>query len=54
MIKKQVKLNKKSLSRRLIQLIISDEDINFSESFNLTANNKHELVQKIKIEKKND
>ena len=40
MIKKQVKL-KKTLFRRLIKLITSDNDINFSESFNLAANKKH-------------
>ena len=42
MIRKQVKLKNKTLSRRLIKLITSDEDINFRESFNLAANKKHE------------
>ena len=41
MIKKQVKLKNKTLFRRLIKLVTSDEDINFSESFNLAANKKH-------------
>ena len=44
--KKQVKLKKKTLFRRLIKLITSDEDINFRESFNLVANKKHEGCQK--------
>ena len=42
MIRKQVKLKNKTLFRRLIKLITSDEDINFRESFNLAANKKHE------------
>ena len=42
MIRKQIKLKKKTLLRRLIRLITSDEDINFGESFNLEANKKHE------------
>ena len=42
MIRTQVKLKKKTLFRRLIKLITSDEDINFSESFYLAANKKHE------------
>ena len=42
MIRKQVKLKNKTLFRRLIKLITSDEDINFRESFNLVANKKHE------------
>ena len=50
--KKQVKSKKKTLFRRLIKLITSDEDINFWESFNLAANKQHERCQKIKIEKK--
>ena len=54
MIRKQVKLKKKSLFRRLIKLITSDEDINFGVSFNLAANKQHGVVRKIKIEKKND
>ena len=33
---------KKTLFRRLIKLITSDEDINFRESFNLAANKEHE------------
>ena len=46
-VRKQVKL-KKSLFRKLIKLITSDEDINFSESFNLSANKKHERCPKNK------
>ena len=42
MIRKQVKLEKKSLFERLIKLITSDEDMNFKNSFNLAANKKHE------------
>ena len=42
MIRKHVKLKKKTLFRRLIKLITSDEDINFRESFNVAANKKHE------------
>ena len=42
MIRKQVKLKKTTLFRRLIKLITCDEDINFSESFNLAAKRKHE------------
>ena len=42
MIRKQVKLKDKTLLRRLINLITSDEDINFRKSFNLAANKKHE------------
>ena len=54
-LRKQVKFKKKSLFRRLIKLIASDEDIiNFSESFNLAANKKHERCPKNQIEKKND
>ena len=45
-IKKQIKLKKKSLFKRLIKLISSDEDMNFSESFNLAANEKHERCPK--------
>ena len=41
MIRKQVKLKKKSFFRSLIKLIISEEDINFSERYNLAANKKH-------------
>ena len=44
-IRKQVKL-KKTLFRRLITHITSDEDINFRESLNLTANKKHERCPK--------
>ena len=54
MIRKQVKLKKKTLFRRLIKLITFDEDINFSKSFNLAANKSTKVVRKIKIEKKND
>ena len=43
---KQVKLKKKCLFRRFIRLITSEEDINFSESFNLEANKKHKLCPK--------
>ena len=46
MVKKQVKLKKKTLYRRLITHVTSDEDINFSESFNLAANKKHERCPK--------
>ena len=46
MIRKQVKFKKKSLFRRLIKLITSEEDINFSESFNLAAKKKHERCLK--------
>ena len=46
MIRKQVKLKKKTLFRRLITHITSDEDINFRESFNLAANKKHECCPK--------
>ena len=42
MIRKQVKLKNKTLFRRLIKLITSDEALNFRESFNLAANKKHE------------
>ena len=42
MIRKHVKLKKKTSFRRLIKLITSDEDINFRESFNVAANKKHE------------
>ena len=42
MMGKQVKLKNKTLFRRLIKLITSDEDINLRESFNLAANKKHE------------
>ena len=46
MMRKQVKLKNKTLFRRLIKLITSDEDINFRESFNLAANKKHERCPK--------
>ena len=46
LIRKQVKLKKKPLFRRLIKLITSDKDINFSDSFNLAANKKHEHCPK--------
>ena len=52
MIRKQVNLKKKSLFRRLIKLIISDENINFSESCNLAANKKHERCTKNQNRKK--
>ena len=42
MIRKHVKLKKKTLFRRLIKFITSDEDINFRESFNLAASKMHE------------
>ena len=45
-LRKQVKLKKKALFRRLIKLSTSDEAINFSESFNLAANKKHERYRK--------
>ena len=54
MIREQVKLKNKTLFRRLITHITSDEDINFRESVNLAANKKHEVVRKIKIEQKNN
>ena len=41
-IRKQVKLKNKTLFRRLIKLITSEEDTDFSESCNLAANRKHE------------
>ena len=46
MIRKQVKLKKKTLFRRLITHITSDEDTNFRDSFNLAANKKHERCPK--------
>ena len=46
MIRKQVKLKKKTLFRRLITHITSDEDINFRKSFNLAANKQHERCPK--------
>ena len=46
MIRKQVKLKKKTFFRRLITHITSDEDINFRKSFNLAANKKHERCPK--------
>ena len=46
MIRKQVKLKKKTLFRRLITHITSDKDINFRESFKLAANKKHERCPK--------
>ena len=46
MIRKQVKLKNKTLFRRLIKLITSDEDTKFRESFNLPANKKHEGCSK--------
>ena len=42
MIRKQVKLKNKTLFRKSIKLVTSDEDINFRESFNLAAKKKHE------------
>ena len=45
-IRKQVKLKKKSLFRRLIKLITSDKDVNFREGFNVAANKKHERCLK--------
>ena len=44
--KKAGKIKEKTLFRRLIKLITSDEDINFRESFNLAANKKHEGCRK--------
>ena len=52
MIRKQVKLKKKTLCRSLITHITSDEDINFRESFNLAANKKHERSPKNQNRKK--
>ena len=46
MIGKQVILKKKSLFKRLIWLITYEEDINFSESFNLVVSKKHNLCPK--------
>ena len=46
MVRKQVKLKKTTLFRRIITHIISDEDINLRESFNLAANKKHERCPK--------
>ena len=46
MIRKQVKLKNKTLFKRLIKLITSDEDINFRESSNLAANKKRERSPK--------
>ena len=46
MIRKLVKLKKKTLFRKLITHITSDEDINFRESFYLAANKKHERSPK--------
>ena len=37
---------KKTLFRRLIKLITSDEDTKFSASFNLAANKKHKRCTK--------
>ena len=54
MIRKHVKLKKTTLFRRLIKLIISDDDLNFWESFNLAANKKHEGCPKNQNLKKND
>ena len=52
-IRQQVKLRTKStLCRRLIKLITSDEDINFSESFNSAANKKHERCPKNQNQKR--
>ena len=45
MIRNQVKLTKKTLFRRLIKLITSDEVINFSDSFHLAANKKHKRLK---------
>ena len=46
MIRKQVKLKNKSLFRRLIKVITSDEDINFRESFNSVTNKKARRLSK--------
>ena len=46
MIRKPVKLKKKSLFGRLIKLTTSDKDVSFSESFNLAAKKKHERCEK--------
>ena len=51
MIKKQAKLKKKTLFRRLIKLITSTEDLNFSESFYLAAYKKREGCPKNRKEK---
>ena len=53
MIRKQVKLKKKSFFRRLIKLITSDEDINFSESFYLAVKKKHKRSPKNQNRKEN-
>ena len=53
MLKKKGKIKEKSLSRRLIKLFTSDENINFSKSFNLAANKKHECCLKNQNRKKN-
>ena len=45
MIRKQVNL-KKSLFRRLIKLITSDEELNFDDSFNVVAKKKDERCLK--------
>ena len=50
MIRKQVKL-KKSLFRRLIKHITSDEEVNFSDSFNVAANKKYERCLKNQVRK---
>ena len=52
MIRKQVKLKKKTLFKRLIKLTIFADDINFWESFNLAANKKHERCPKNQNQKK--
>ena len=46
MMRKHVKLKRERLFRKLFKLITSDENINFSESFNLAANKKHERCPK--------
>ena len=46
MIRKQVKLKKKVYLEDYIKLITSEEDVNFSESFNLAVNKKHERCPK--------
>ena len=54
MIRKQVELKKKTLFRRSNKHITSAEDTNFTESFNLAANKKHEVGPKNQNRKKND
>ena len=52
--KKQVKSKKKTLFRRLIKLITSDEDINFWESFKSSSKQTARTLSKNQNRKKND